>query len=63
LVFILFPVVARLAAVAGGERALGGASLALLAVVIGASVVALLSDQLRLRFDMLAQRVAAARGG
>jgi putative membrane protein PagO len=41
LVFILFPVVAQVAALIGGERPLGGASLALLALVLGASLVAL----------------------
>jgi putative membrane protein PagO len=40
LVFILFPVVAQAAAVAGGERALRGGSLALLGVVLAASLVA-----------------------
>jgi putative membrane protein PagO len=41
LVFILFPVVAQLAAVAGGERAMGTAALALLGLVLAASLVAL----------------------
>jgi putative membrane protein PagO len=41
LVFIFFPVVAQAAAVAGGERALRGGSLALLALVLAASAVAL----------------------
>ena len=41
LVFVLFPVVAQLAAVAGGERAMGAPSLALLGVVLGASLLAL----------------------
>lgn len=40
LVFVLFPVVAQLAAVAGGERAMRGGSLALLALVLAASLVA-----------------------
>jgi putative membrane protein PagO len=41
LVFILFPVVAQLVAVAGGERAMRGGSLALLGLVLAASLVAL----------------------
>jgi putative membrane protein PagO len=41
LVFIFFPVVAQLVAVLDGERPMGGASLALLALVLGASVIAL----------------------
>lgn len=40
LVFILFPVVAQLVAVLGGERAMRGGSLALLGVVLAASLVA-----------------------
>jgi putative membrane protein PagO len=41
LVFVLFPLVAQLAAVAGGERAMGATSLGLLGVVLAASLVAL----------------------
>jgi putative membrane protein PagO len=41
LVFIFFPVVAQLVAVLNGERPMGGASLALLGVVLGASLIAL----------------------
>jgi putative membrane protein PagO len=41
LVFILFPVIAQAAAVAGGERAMRGGSLVLLGVVLAASAVAL----------------------
>jgi len=41
LVFIFFPVVAQVAAVAGGERAMRGGSLALLALVLAASAAAL----------------------
>ncbi len=41
LVFILFPVVAQLAAVAGGERPMGPAALALLGLVLVSSLVAL----------------------
>lgn len=39
LVSVLFPVVAQLAAVAGGERAMRGGSLALPALVLAASLV------------------------
>jgi len=41
LVFVFFPVVAQIAAVIGGERAMGATSLALLGLVLGASLVAL----------------------
>jgi putative membrane protein PagO len=41
LVFILFPVVAQLAAVLGGERPMGAASLGLLALVLVSSLAAL----------------------
>jgi putative membrane protein PagO len=41
LVFVLFPAVAQAVAVASGERAMHGTSLALLGVVLGASLVAL----------------------
>jgi putative membrane protein PagO len=41
LVFIFFPAVAQLVAVLGGERAMGGTSLALLALVLVASATAL----------------------
>jgi putative membrane protein PagO len=41
LVFILFPAVAQVAAVLGGEEAMHGASLALLTTVLGASLLAL----------------------
>jgi EmrB/QacA subfamily drug resistance transporter len=41
LVFVLFPLVAQVAAVAGGERPMAGASLALLGLVLVASLVAL----------------------
>jgi putative membrane protein PagO len=40
LVFILFPALAQLAAVAGGERPMGAGSLALLGLVLGAALVA-----------------------
>jgi putative membrane protein PagO len=40
LVFVLFPVVAQLAAVAGGERGMRGGSLVLLGVVLAASLIA-----------------------
>ena len=46
LVFVLFPLVAQLAAVAGGERAMGLPSLALLGIVLCASLVALTSPRL-----------------
>ena len=41
LVFVLFPVVAQVAAVLGGERGMGGTSLALLGLVLAASLAAL----------------------
>ncbi len=41
LVFVLFPVVAQVAATLAGERPMGGASLALLGLVLAASLVAL----------------------
>jgi putative membrane protein PagO len=41
LVFVLFPVVAQAAAALGGERAMGGVSLALLGLVLAATLVAL----------------------
>jgi putative membrane protein PagO len=47
LVFVLFPLVAQLAAVAGGERAMGAPSLALLGVVLGASLLALTAPSAR----------------
>ena len=45
LVFVFFPVVAQLAAVAGGERPMGAASLALLGLVLAASLLALTAQR------------------
>lgn len=54
LVFIFFPVVAQAAAVAGGERAMRGGSLALLALVLAASAIALTGRPARMRRPALA---------
>jgi putative membrane protein PagO len=47
LVFIFFPVVAQVVAVAGGERPMSGRSLALLGLVLGASLIALTGRRTR----------------
>jgi drug/metabolite transporter (DMT)-like permease len=63
LVFVFFPAVAQLVAVLGGERSMGVTSLALLALVLGASLVALtararLLDRLHVRHETaVVQRV------
>lgn len=44
LVFVLFPVAAQVVAVIGGEHAMGAVSLLLLAVVLGASLLAISGD-------------------
>jgi drug/metabolite transporter (DMT)-like permease len=49
LVFVLFPLVAQLAAVIGGERAMGAPALGLLAVVLCASLIALTGDALTVK--------------
>jgi len=49
LVFVFFPVVAQVVAVLGGEHPMGGLSLALLALVLIASLVALTSRDLNSR--------------
>jgi hypothetical protein len=41
LVFVFFPIVAQVVAVLGGERPMGGVSVALLGLVLTASLVAL----------------------
>jgi putative membrane protein PagO len=49
LVFVLFPLLAQVAAVAGGERGMGAASLALLGLVLAASLVALTGRKVPVR--------------
>jgi drug/metabolite transporter (DMT)-like permease len=62
LVFVFFPVVAQVVAVLGGEHPMGGVSLALLALVLIASLVALTSRDLisRPRRRLTAPRLAFA---
>ena len=60
-VFVLFPLVAQVAAVASGERAMGAGSLALLAIVLGASLVAL-TDRAPARVPAAPRRAALAAG-
>ena len=62
LVFILFPAVAQLAAVAGGERAMDGPSLMLLALVLGFATTALTGGG-QLRGVRPARRAAPAAAG
>ena len=62
LVFVLFPAVAQAVAVASGERALHGTSLALLGVVLGASLVALTSRARTSRQASAALPLCAASG-
>jgi len=63
LVFVLFPLVAQLAAVAAGERAMGATSLVLLLVVLGASLAALSAPRPAARDRVAARRPAYAAAG